>query len=299
MTSIEWTEKTWNPVTGCSKISDGCAHCYAEGVANRFWGDRPFTEVRFHPDRLEQPLKRKKPTMYFVNSMSDLFHESVTNEQLDQIFAVMTLTPHHTYQVLTKRPERMLEYFSDDRYALIAFSQAQLLEKGLIGIEEAILLPLPNVWLGVSVENQRSAYKRIPLLLQTPAAVRFLSCEPLLEDVDILSPIQRYWDQSSKSIRGFLFDGTENPDTGLHWCIAGGESGPKARPCHVAWIRSIVEQCKDAEVPCFVKQLGSIPQGLFVSKGERLSFSGKGNDPAEWPEDLRVREYPEPFAVTV
>ena len=256
MSKIEWTEKTWNPITGCTKVSPGCAHCYAENVANRFWGDRKFGDVQFHEDRLRQPLRRKKPTMYFVNSMSDLFHESVTDEQLDRIFAVMALTPQHTYQVLTKRPKRMLEYCN------------------------TIKLPLPNLWLGVSVETQRTADERIPLLLQTPAAVRFLSCEPLLGKVHLNC---LHWQDMTNidclaGKHGIYFGGDCNR---VDWVIVGGESGSKARPCDVDWIRSIIEQCRVANVPCFVKQLGS------------HSSKGKGNNIDKFPKDLRVRKYPE------
>lgn len=274
MSNIEWTEKTWNPVTGCTKVSEGCAHCYAEGVANRWWGDRKFGDVQFHPDRLEQPSRRRKPTMYFVNSMSDLFHESVTDEQLDQIFAVMALTPQHTYQVLTKRPRRMLKYMGrlDLRKIIRAAGALDLLmPQGRYSLK----MPLSNIWLGVTVENQRTADERIPLLLQTPAAVRFLSCEPLLEAVDL--------------------NAATPEGTGLDWVIVGGESGAKARPCDIGWIHSIVEQCKEAEVPCFVKQLGTHPTvGMDTDNPIFYSQStGKGGNPDEWPEDLRVREYPE------
>jgi len=313
MSKIQWTEKTWNPITGCTKVSEGCAHCYAEGVANRFWGDRKFGDVQFHPDRLNQPLRRKKPTMYFVNSMSDLFHEAVTDEHLDQIFAVMALTQHHTYQVLTKRPERMLEYFREKEF----MSSSHLSGRGVWASEMAdfacenlrgffwvkrggeepssdhVYDPLmaatsaghlPNCWLGVTCENQRTADERIPLLLQTPAAVRFLSCEPLLEDIDLR-----------------LITGSDvEPKDFIHWVIVGGESGAKARPCDIGWIRSIVEQCKEAEVPCFVKQLGSKPV-TDLESGYPVPWhpsTGKGGNPEEWPEDLRVREYPKTLQPT-
>src|SRR4030043_622195 len=156
---IEWTESTWNPVTGCTKVSDGCKNCYAECMAKRFWrngvnGDnyRPFTEVRCHPARLEQPLHWKKPAHIFVDSMSDLFHKDVPNTFIDQVFWIMMMAPIHIFIVLTKRPKRMLEW-----------------------VNKNYQNPLPNVWLGVSVEDQKTADERIPLLLQTPAAMRFVS----------------------------------------------------------------------------------------------------------------------------
>jgi protein gp37 len=274
MTLIEWTDKTWNPITGCTKVSAGCKNCYAEGVANRFWGDRPFSYLQFHPERLLQPLKWRKPCMVFVNSMSDLFHEQINPGRLDQIFAMMALTPQHTYQILTKRPERMLEYLcGESRHGKIL-----LASKGNPNIPSGMYplaphWPLPNVWLGVSAENQKAADERIPLLRQIPAAMRFLSCEPLLEEV--------------RNGLGFK--------DGINWVIVGGESGPKARPCDITWIRSIVQQCKDAGVPCFVKQLGSRPTIQSLPEmGGVIPYlaTGKGNNPEEWPEDIRVRQMP-------
>lgn len=269
MSIIEWTEQTWNPITGCNKVSPGCANCYAEGIAKRFWGDRKFSDVQFHPKRLGQPLKRKKSTMYFVNSMSDLFHEAVTFQQKLEIFSVISRTPQHTYQVLTKRPERMMNFMSD---YIASFG------------------PLPNLWLGVTVENQRTADERVPLLLQTPADVRFLSCEPLLEEIDLTGAFAEI------DGNGEPWAPRCNPDgsNAIDWVIVGGESGPKSRPCDIAWIRSIVEQCKEAEVACFVKQLGSKPVET-VTEGLQWDWgptTGKANNPDEWPQDLRVREFP-------
>lgn len=280
--SIEWTEHTWNPVTGCSKVSPGCAHCYAETVALRFWPTqyrgipivdpnkparvnggpnstrrREFTDVMTHADRLDQPLRRKKPTTYFVNSMSDLFHEDVPDEFIGKVFDRMAQARRHTFQVLTKRAERML--------ALLPTFAARHTAADGSG------WPLPNVWLGVSVENQRFADERIPLLLQTPAAVRFISAEPLL------GPI-RHLGQSVP---------------GLDWCIVGGESGPGARPFDLAWARSIVQQCKAAGVACFVKQLGSNPENAGDGGLVQVTIRDrKGGDIHEFPRDLRVREFP-------
>jgi protein gp37 len=276
-TGIQWTDQTWNPITGCDKISAGCAHCYATDIAKRFWGDRPFSDVQFHPERLQQPLRWRKPRMVFVNSMSDLFHESVTDEQLNQVFDVMAATQYHTYQILTKRPERMLEFMATKKL----WPQEKL----------------PNVWLGVTVENQRTADQRIPLLLQTPAAVRFLSCEPLLETVNLMPYFVNVRHQQHPTtqerrliteIEGELIDGHELVNFGqtspkhrkpVDWVIAGGESGPKARPCHLPWIQSIVDQCAEAKVPCFVKQTGSKP---WENDDQEVLVTGKGGDPEEW-----------------
>lgn len=288
MTSIEWTGKTWNPVTGCNKISPGCAHCYAADIAKRFWGNRKFTDVQFHPDRLEQPLKWRKSQTVFVNSMSDLFHDAVTDDQLDQIFAVMALTPQHTYQILTKRPERMQQYC--DRLDLRRLMKA--VDLPMPSGSYHITLPLPNVWLGVTVENQKAVDSRIPLLLQTPAAVRFLSCEPLLEAIDLETPDAfPQWDyrptyEYYRTATGITDPSPIKLKDGIDWAIIGGESGPKARPCSVEWIRSVVRQCTDAQVPVFVKQLGSRPSGLEVQG------TGKHNDLDDFPVDLQLRQMP-------
>lgn len=228
-TGIEWTDATWNPVTGCAKVSAGCKHCYAlrewpRMAANPktvYYG-REFTDVRCHPERLDQPLRWKKPRMIFVNSMSDLFHESVSAEFIGEVFNVMHKAKQHTFQVLTKRPERMLEWISRSAYLCND--------------------PLPNVWIGVSVEDQASADERIPLLLQTPAAVRWISAEPLLGAVDVSRFLEFY------SGPGDAFR--------LDWVVAGGESGPHARPMHPDWVRSLRDQCKAASAQFMFKQWG-------------------------------------------
>lgn len=236
-TTIEWTEQTWNPATGCTKVSPGCDHCYAERITERFRGKGAFEEIVLHPDRLGQPLKRKKPTTYFVNSMSDMFHAEIPRAFIEQVWDVMEATPQHTYQILTKRPGRM-KFLLNDRHATPSEVDAGY-ELGVVpGI--AYDRVLPNVWLGVSVETQEHADKRIPLLLETPAAVRFLSCEPLLGPVDLS--------------RWFAFD-----DHGVHWVIVGGESGAGARPMAEAWARDIRDDCLHHDVPFFLKQLGGFP----------------------------------------
>lgn len=271
MTKIEWTDATWNPVTGCTKVSQGCKNCYAERLAPKVFagqtvefdttppkhpemkasGFRPrvFTDVMTHAERLDAPLHWKKPRRIFVNSMSDLFHEDVPDEFIDRVFAMMALSPQHTFQILTKRPSRLLQYMTDDggfgRWGFIDGWARRFYEgehnkpfpagKILIG-------PLPHVWLGVSVEDQATADERIPLLLQTPAAVRFLSCEPLLGPIDC----RPAWNRGLPWLRR----------DGISWVIAGGESGPKARPSHPDWFRSLRDQCAAAGVQFFFKQHG-------------------------------------------
>jgi protein gp37 len=254
--NIEWTDVTWSPVTGCTKVSAGCKHCYAERLFPRVYPGREFGDVRVHEDRIRAPLRWRKPRMVFVNSMSDLFHEDVSFHVIDDVFDVMARADRHTFQVLTKRPQRMIEW-ADSTNAR---------HDDILGGWDG-RRPIPNVWLGVSVEDQRTADERIPLLLQVPAAVRFLSVEPMLGPVT-LNP----WLLSEHGRRLI------GAKPGTAWVIVGAESGPGARPCELGWIRSIVEQCRAAHVACFVKQ---------VQVNGRLS-----RDPAEWPADLRVREWP-------
>jgi protein gp37 len=285
MSKIEWTDKTWNILTGCTKISAGCRNCYAADMANRFWGDRKFSDIEFHPERLELPLRWRKPRMVFVNSMSDLFHESVTDEQLDQVFAVMALTEKHTFQVLTKRPERMVAYFqktfgtiTHDMGRESVITRADIVESVMMrhadcSSEALRQWPLPNVWLGVTCESQKAADERIPLLLKTPAAVRFVSFEPLLERIAL------------HSLHQFQ---------NISWGICGGESGPKARKCAIEWIEDLVERHSDYGVACFVKQLGSKP----TLAGEPYPAHGKGGDMSQWPESIQCRVFPEVREVT-
>lgn len=361
MTSIEWTDKTWNPTRGCSRVSPGCDNCYAMRQAHRFSGPgnpyegltklkRPAVgdvlkegrkpgrvdwtgKVVLVPRQLAVPLKRKKPTTWFVNSMSDLFHEALSNEDIAAVFGVMAACPQHRFQLLTKRPKRMLEWYEwvaqkDVRHRLARPLQA------LHAIDVACQLhasehhpglfghgsiggrgwPLPNVWLGVSVEDQPTADERIPLLLQVPAAIRFVSAEPLLGPVDLT---RLNLDETCACGRPARFDafathcdcdhcmGVQEPVAwhSLDWVIVGGESGRGARPFDIAWARNIIAQCRGAAVPVFVKQLGALPymrepgweHGWAVEDDVRARWptSGKkGGDISEWPEDLRVREMP-------
>jgi protein gp37 len=322
---IQWTDATWNPVTGCSKVSPGCAHCYAETMAVRMWGkqypvrytdERPrrFDEVWTHQDRLDQPLRWKKPRRIFVNSMSDLFHEDVPDAFIDRVFAVMALAPQHTFQILTKRAERMRAYLSNHEVglrwlgAIYRHHSGPVVDDMAYQESDAVCWTrdgLDNVWLGVSVENQHFADERIPLLLQTPAAVRFISAEPLLGPLFGLDQLgggmdsRPYWTAHCPvDPSGFAHI------PGLDWVIVGGESGAGARPCDLAWVRSIVQQCQAAGVAAFVKQLGSDPRSEEPTSwpnGRVTPYphlhphlrDRKGGDPSEWPEDLRVREFPQ------
>ena len=298
-TGIAWTNATWNPITGCTKVSQGCKHCYAEREWARLSANpkataygRAFTDVACHSERLDQPLRWKKPRLIFVNSMSDLFHEDVPDEFIDRVFAVMALAEQHTFQVLTKRPERMLAYLdTPGRGDLIGDQAMPKVSKNDFGLLE---WPIKNVWLGVSAEDQASADERIPLLLQTPAAVRWVSAEPLLERVELGFAMP--W-----RVTGAAYGQT------LDWVVCGGESGgPKARPMHVEWVNKLRLDCEKAGVPFFMKQLGA----AFVDEKNGIAGAGlkvdpdvacmvsrrlrdrAGADMAEWPEDLRVREWP-------
>ena len=276
---IEWTDATWNPITGCTQISEGCANCYAkrnaEGRLRGKYGypaDDPF-RVTFHVDKIDQPLKWSRPRKIFVCSMGDLFHEDVTDEMLDDVFDVMALASHHTFLILTKRPERMKEYLFmlPDRIGYgDVFCEAvreidqddpdftgavmnRWVKKALsveAGVENIAKLeqgfPLPNVWLGVTAENQQRADERIPVLLQIPAAKNFVSVEPMLGPVDI-----------SEYLLGERGHASEAPMLSpLDWVICGGETGANARPLHPDWVRGLRDQCQMAGVPFFFKSWG-------------------------------------------
>lgn len=308
---IAWTDATWNCVRGCSRVSAGCARCYAERMAARFSGPglpyeglaemtpsgpRWTGRVRLVEDKLEEPLGWKRPRRIFVNSMSDLFHEGLSFDDILRVFQVMARARHHTFQVLTKRPERMLEFFNwldpaGDR-------EVGRMGTRLLSVCAMQPWPLRHVWLGVSVEDQRAADDRIPLLLQTPAAVRFLSCEPLLGPVDLLRvswpeshrvDVLRfgYWTEGGSFVNhSDMWDRFERP---IQWVIAGGESGPGARPMDLQWLISLVNQCRDAGTALFVKQFGDRP----VLNGAPFDLAGsKGGAPEHWPEAFRVREFP-------
>jgi protein gp37 len=261
---IEWTDATWNPVRGCTKVSPGCKHCYAERFAERFRGvaGHPFEQgfdVRLVPDMLDAPLRWKRPRMIFVNSMSDLFHSQVPAEYIAAVFGVMAAAPRHTFQLLTKRADRMRAWFEwaqdfgalrSDTLSRNRYHAERHVDADLPWVHEnGQDWPLINVWLGVSVENDDYGH-RIEDLQATPATVRFLSLEPLLgplPDLDL---------------------------DGIHWVIVGGESGPGARPMAPDWVRDIREQCRRAQVPFFFKQWG----------GALKKRSGRELDGRTWDE---------------
>ncbi len=278
---IEWTDEVWNPVRGCTKISPGCKHCYAEAFAERWRGvpghpyERGF-DPRLAPEKLGEPLTWNRPRRVFVNSMSDLFMDEVPDAYVAAVFGVMAASPRHTFQVLTKRARRLPEWFrwadsADIERLTVLALDAVGVETGCGSAFDPDAWPLPNVHLGVSVEDRRYGLPRVEHLRATPAALRFLSVEPLLEDL-----------------------GDINLD-GIGWVIVGGESGQRARECDVAAVRRVVEQCRDKGVPVFVKQLGRLP--MIEGKRLRLYVEGgkpdaKGKSIGQWPKDLQVREFP-------
>jgi len=308
MTSIEWTDKTWNPIAGCTVVSEGCKNCYAinQAMRNAAMGCAKYVgttrksgtkhvwtgKISFDEKALLAPLKRKIPTRYFVNSMSDLFHENVPDEWIDRIYAVMALCPQHTFQVLTKRPERMREFYQNPaRDDLITWTQAEFTKRF-----QSQTVSLPNVWLGVSIEDQKTADERIPILLETPAAVRWVSAEPLLGPVrldrvgewsetyenlgrhpDDYWPANAYDAMWLDALFGAYAGEARLPDgqalgtidVGLRhcggkidWVVVGGESGPGARPMHPEWVRSMQRRCERADVSFLFKQWGNYsPRG--------------------------------------
>ena len=278
LTKIEWTHRpgtvgmTWNPIrarnketgrtgTFCTHASPGCLNCYAEAIGKRFGTGLAFNvpnlkKIDFFLDEkiLGEPLKRKKPATIFVGDMFDLFHEAIPDGMIQRVIGTAVCAEQHTFQFLTKRAERMQALIGGD-FGVNAYG------------------PPKNCWYGVSVESQKYADERIPLLLETPAALRFLSVEPQLEAVDLT----KYWDD--KFIRG------------ISWVIVGGESGPGARPFNLAWAESLRDQCKASNVAFFMKQVGSRPLSACGCGPLHLE-DRKGGDPSEWPEALRVREFP-------
>lgn len=287
-TGIEWTDATWNPTTGCTKVSQGCKHCYAERDWPRLvhlpnYKGRAFTDVARHPVRLLQPLQWKKPRRIFVNSMSDLFHEDIPDEFIDDIFTIMALCQRHTFQVLTKRPARMLNYMKrlGKSAKLLDIAAREIGYTFLFDGRYNIRWPIQNVWLGVSVEDQSTADERTPLLLQTPAAVRWISAEPVLGPVRVGQYLSRTNMPGLSMLPGFV-----DPLPGIDWVVAGGESGPKARPMHPQWARSLRDQCAAAGVPFFFKQWGEwAPQPMCgKSEGLYLDIIGGQHPHTEFPQ---------------
>lgn len=278
-TKIEWTDKTWNPITGCSKISEGCQNCYAERMAKRFWRDktvkpgevttviRGFGDVKRHPESLEEPLHWRKPQKIFVCSMGDLFHASVPFMAIAQVFGIMHSCKQHTFMVLTKRPQSMkefIEWFTGPDW------------RGAWPNE------YPHVWLGVTAENQQRADERIPLLLETPAAVRFVSIEPMLGPVDLTkipwiedpiipgdrrNALHEIWDPA------FPIRLTRHK---LDWVICGGETGPGARPMHPDWARGLKDQCQESGTPFCFKSWGDWFPYRPSSYGYYMPLEGMG-----------------------
>ncbi|MGB3026893.1 DUF5131 family protein [Paradevosia shaoguanensis] len=282
-TGIEWTEATWNPLRGCSRVSEGCRHCYAEGIAARFSGaGQPYeglARLVSRPDGksearwtgkvvlspasvLTQPLRWTRPRLIFVNSMSDLFHEAVPDEWIDQVFAVMAAATCHTFQILTKRPERMRSYISNPETVDRVLMRARELDPALWYLD----WPMRNVWLGTSIEDQPTADTRLPYLRRTPAAVRFVSAEPLLGQVDLFAAlglsVHHHPDNRQSTALNALVIGAagralqESGGAGIHQIIVGGESGRNARAMHPAWARLLRDQCNAAGIAFFFKQWG-------------------------------------------
>lgn len=301
---IGWCDVTWNPVRGCSRVSPGCDNCYAMGQAHRFSGTvngkpGPFRglttkrkgkvdwsgRVRFIPEALTIPQSWREPKWIFVNSMSDLFHESLTNEEIAAVFGAMACCSKHTFQILTKRAKRMREWFQwiEDNGTEVCQREfyCHTSRVGPVPWE----WPMKNVWLGVSAEDQKRADERVPFLLRTPAAVRFVSAEPLLGPID------------------FGFGGMSLPDYAparplpqLDWVIVGGEAGPRAREFREEWAWSILMQCQNARVPVYFKQYGSASTYSGMGDDDRIPHGWKdrsGKDETEWFERFRIREFPE------
>lgn len=314
---IEWTDATWTPIqairkdngkrgVACVKVSPACQNCYAERLNMRSLPNHgtglPFTvqamqqvDIILNEGILMQPLRWKKPRRIFVCSQTDLFGDFVSDEQIDRIFSVMAIAQQHTFQVLTKRPERMKRYFQEVRPNLETAKgniemRWQRPGRFFPGLFDRLPLnrvgfmpwPLSNVWLGVTAENEWWADKRITVLLQTLAAKRFVSVEPMLGPVDIARHLQPHWSPESGADSG----------PWLGWVICGGESGPGARPMRIEWAELLRDQCAAAAVPFFMKQLGVGPiwAGAAVSPIE--PSRGKNGVAEEWPESLRVREFP-------
>ena len=275
-TTIEWTDATWNPITGCSMVSPGCTHCYAMTLAGGRLRNHPSRkgltrlaamngpvwtgEVRFNEEWLDQPLRWKKPRRVFVCAHGDLFHEDIPHKWIDRVFAVMSNSTRHTYQVLTKRPDRMREYLLA-RNRPLKEMESGLRGEGYLWTDIPVVrFPLPHVWLGVSAEDQQRADERIPVLLDTPAAVRFVSLEPLLGPIDVSPWVFDRARSISHMINGPAMLNPYQADAyvshPLDWVIVGGESGPGARPMHPDWARSIRDECLQASVPFHFKQWG-------------------------------------------
>ena len=275
MTAIEWTDRTWNPTTGCSKVSPGCAHCYAETLSLRFgWSKKPWTpenaaeNVVLHPERLDKPLSWRKPSMVFVNSMSDLFHEQVSFSYIRRVFLVMQKADRHTFQVLTKRPERMAQFMA---------------------LHEPIYGVAPNIWLGTSIESARHTW-RADVLREIPAAVKFISAEPLLGSLFERGRVRPYRESTDAALERAAGAPSRGPLdlTGIGWVIVGGESGPAARAMHPDWARELRDACifhPGPESPPWGDRAPESPAFFFKQWGGRTPKSGgRLLDGREWSE---------------
>ncbi len=297
-TGISWTEETWNPTTGCDRVSPGCDRCYAMTMAKRLKGmgqakyqrdgdpktSGPGFGLTIHPDALSLPLRWRKPRKVFVNSMSDLFHAEVPDDFIARVFAVMAVARWHTFQLLTKRHGRMKALLTSDSFRAAyeaAWDQrasdlwrfgSQKTQDYMDG-QPSAPWPIPNLWLGVSAEDQKWFDIRWAALAETPAAVRFISAEPLLAWIDMA------FDHECGDPPHWTCPAV--PD----WVIIGGESGPGARPMSASWAREIVKQCRWSGIAPFVKQLGAV-------LGRQYDAGPHGADWDNWPEDLRIREFP-------
>lgn len=297
---IEWTDASWNVVTGCTKVSPGCDHCYAETFAERWRGtpghhfEQGF-DVVVHRDRLTLPFKWRKSKRIFVNSMSDVFLDAVDDDLIGEMFAVMSLAPQHIFQVLTKRHGRMRTLLNDEAFQgfvsgrATAMASDHRLYTPALDTRNLGRWPIPNIHLGISAEDQRWADIRIPALLKTPAAVRWVSAEPLLNPMS-LRPGE-WIPPRGGGPRVNLNQPWAEVGPALDWCVVGGESGPGARRLGPGWVRHLVDECQDSGVPIFVKQMGSVwaRQNRADPKGGNQEF---------WPEDLRVREFPQSTEVS-
>lgn len=327
-TLIEWTDRSANPirarhkVTGkigwsCVMFGPGCQHCYSQSLNGRFGTGLPFTasavrevETFFDPRPLETLRRLREPQRIFVCDMTDLFMDSVPDEWIDTVFAYAALSPQHVFQILTKRSARMLNYMSDVNRPQQVIA-AMYRERNANGVPVTFGWPPENCWLGVSCEDQDRAESRLIHLIETPAAVRFVSYEPLLGSIDpthvYLPDRSGWWNVLDGRLTVNVIGENGHPDfwvetvepirPPIDWAIIGGESGGLARPCELNWVRSLVDACRRAGVATFVKQLGSAPlvDGVFGRPKTRLMMRNKkGGDPLEWPADLRVREFPLP-----
>lgn len=264
-TKIEWTQHTWNPIRGCTPVSEGCINCYAKRMAARF-GDKEFKPT-VHSERVSEPLKWKKPRMVFVCSMGDIFHEDISDHDLHDIFAVMAEAKKHTFQLLTKRPERMADFLTSGYFP----------DKFWHDYGKTYEWPLPNVWMGVTAENQRWLDYRAHYLIKYWHGVKFVSCEPLLGAIDV-KPYLTF--RETGNPREELLDVKwAKYKSGIDWVIAGGETGPGARECQEPWIRSIYEQCQAARIPFFFKQGGS----KFIHNGAPYLIEKEWQEHREWP----------------